>query len=131
MVRFGRPSRVAPVSVRTPWGITTQVHPLVVDVFREACEEAALSPWRPRRIDGWVIRPIGGTSTPSLHSWALAWDLFATPPGVPPPGGVWTPLDGMTLWFAAGFIKRGFTWGATWKGRPDVPHIEWAGPPPR
>jgi hypothetical protein len=127
---FGKPGAVDRVTVTTPWGIKVVCHRAVAALFLEACEEAARTcKWRPRRIDGYNHRPIRGSAAPSLHGYALAWDFFATPPNVEPPGGVWTPHNALPSDFALCFTRRGFTWGAFWR-RKDVPHIEWAGPPP-
>ncbi len=127
---YGHPGHADKVRIPTPWGIPVMCHRLVVDVFTDACNEAAATvAWRPLRIDSYNYRTIRDSAEPSLHGWPLAWDFFATPPNVPPPGGVWTPDDGVPADFAACFTRRGFTWGATW-ARKDVPHIEWAGPPP-
>lgn len=127
---FGPPGQCPKVNVATPWGIVAQAHPHVAGLFLDACREAVrVSPWRPRRIDSYAFRAIRGSYVPSLHGWAMAWDFFATPPTVPPPGGVWTPYNGVPASFAAPFQRRGFTWGAGWR-RADVPHIEWNGPPP-
>lgn len=127
---FGAPGAVDRIVVTTPWGVRTQVHRKVAGVFLAACDDAyRTSRWRPQRVDGYNHRPVRGSSSPSLHGYALAWDFFATGPNVPPPGGVWTPHNGLPADFAACFTRRGFTWGATW-ARKDVPHLEWAGSPP-
>lgn len=110
----------------TPWGIRTTVHFLVLPRFAAACELAKrTSQWAPLRIDGFVCRNIRDSDEWSIHSWAMAWDFFATPPDVPPPGGVWTPHNGVPPSFAAAFERFGFSWGANFT-RQDVPHIEWA-----
>lgn len=116
--------------ITLPWGMRVQCHRLLVDVMREACWQAdAHSGWKPQRVDSFAPRLIRGGSSMSLHAFGLAFDFFATLPGVPPPGGVWTPDNGVSLEFAEHFVRAGFTWGATW-AREDVPHIEWAGSPP-
>ena len=148
---YGRPDQIrgVPVQSRLPWAPPRSgagnvqvvlVHPLLVDVFLDACGAATRnSSWRPRRIDSHVVRPIRGLRKPrgwkigdegtSSHSWCTAWDMFATPSDVPPPGGVWTPANGLPAEFAAEFEKRGFTWGGRWK-RTDLPHLEWRQAPP-
>lgn len=127
---FGVPGKSPRLVITTPWGVRVQCHQYVAGLFIEACDEATRThKWRPRRIDGYANRAIRGSRAPSLHGYALAWDFFATPPGVNPPGGVWTPSDGVPAAFARAFTRRGFTWGASWK-RKDIPHIEWAGAPP-
>ena len=113
-----------------PWGIRVRIHRAIVVPFVAACREAhAISPWRPLRIDSYACRTVRGGASHSLHAWALAHDWFATPPGVVPPGGVWTPVNSVPHDFAGCFTRRGFTWGRYFS-RPDVPHIEWAGPAP-
>lgn len=117
------------MTVTTPWGVRTRVHKAIKDRFLLACQVAVdRSDWTPRRIDGFVNRPIRGMKTPSMHSWGLAWDFFETPPGVVPKGGVWDPVpeESMDLHFASAFLGLGFTWGATWS-RKDEPHFEWGG----
>ncbi len=127
---FGAPGRIAKTTVVTPWGLRAEVHRSVAGVFLAACHEAyATCSWRPRRCDSYANRPIRGSYNPSLHSYALAWDFFVTPPTKAPPGGVWTPHNAVPANFAGCFTRRGFTWGARWKRR-DIPHIEWSGPPP-
>lgn len=134
---FGQPGHVERDAYLTPWGVPTQCHELILPLFRDACEEAVLLPWDPQRIDSYNPRPIRGEDGDeldewSLHAWCLAWDFFVTPPNVPPPGGVWTPHNGVPEAFARCFTRRGFRWGGDWTSRRDVPHIEWAGgtPPP-
>lgn len=119
------------VTTVTPWGIKVQVHRQILDVYIAACTAAyARVPWwRPQRIDGFNCRQIRGSTAWSLHAYALAHDYFITAPGVPPPGGVWTPDNGVPPEFAECFTELGFTWGATFN-RKDVPHIEWAAAPP-
>lgn len=120
-------------TVGTPWSIRVVVHHLIVPVFVEACRAAAFqSPfWVPQRIDSYADRAIRGSNAPSLHSWALAFDFFTTPPGVVPPGGVWQPDDEMPPAFWNAFTDRGFRWGGTFRSRRDTPHIEWDGRPPQ
>ena len=128
---FGKPGQVTRITVVTAWGISAVVHNELDEVFLEACAEAERScTWRPKRIDSYNPRPIRGEDGDELdewskHAYAAAWDLFATPPGVAPPGGVWTPVNGVPPDFARCFTDRGFRWGETFK-RKDIPHIEWA-----
>lgn len=118
------------VLVTLPWGMRVQCHRVVENVLITAANEAARSTkWRPLRADSFACRKTRGASSWSLHAFGLAWDFFATPPGMAPPGGVWTPDNGVPAGFAQPFEDRGFTWGAKFS-RVDVPHIEWAGPPP-
>ncbi len=133
---FGQPGHVDKIAVMTPWGVPTQCHVLIAPLFTQACEAAFHIPWDPQRIDSYNPRPIRGEDGDeldewSLHAWCLGWDFFATPPNMPPPGGVWTPDNGVPEAFARCFTDRGFRWGGDWNRRRDVPHIEWAdGLPP-
>jgi hypothetical protein len=107
-----------------------RVHRLAETLLIEACNAAAReSRWTPKRVDSYACRTIRGSSARSLHSWGLAWDFFATDPGVTPPGGVWKPANTVTPDFAACFERLGFTWGRNFS-RQDWPHLELAGPPP-
>lgn len=118
------------VRLVTPWGIAVVVHRYIARVFLEAClEAAARSLWQPRRIDSYNNRPTRGGTDPSTHAHALAGDFFSTPPGVTPPGGVWTPDDPPDAAFVDAFERWGFTWGGRWR-RLDLPHFEWATAPP-
>ncbi|MDQ3914363.1 MAG: M15 family metallopeptidase [Actinomycetota bacterium] len=81
---------------------------------------------RVNRIDSFNCRVIAGTSTLSNHGRGAAWDIFATDPGVPPPGGVFQPDDTFGRDFAACFTDLGFRWGGEFD-RPDDPHMEWPG----
>ena len=70
----------------------------------------------------WVVRPIRGGSTPSMHSFALAIDLDAAN----------NPLGALETFFMPGslvvkcFEQNGFIWGGRWKGRRDAMHFQWA-----
>lgn len=109
----------------TPWGLSVRVHKAILERLDAACRDASQSSgWEPRRIDSYACRDIRGSTQTSLHSWALAWDLFATDPGVPPPGGVWKPDATFGEDFARPFLVRGFTWGRYFD-RQDWPHLEW------
>lgn len=112
-------------TVTTPWGVRCTVHKLVKARFLAACGEAHRTvKWVPRRIDSYVCRTIRGSNTVSIHSWALAWDFFDTPPGAQP--DVWGPLNAPSPEFRAVFKRWGFYCGADYEGRKDYPHIEWA-----
>lgn len=123
---FGQPGHVNKHLVTTPWGLTVWCHDIIAPAFLSACKDAAACSWKPHRIDSYNYRNIRGSTAVSMHAYALAWDFFATPPNVPPPGGVWTPDNPVTPEFAACFTRRGFRWGATFT-RQDLPHIEWPG----
>lgn len=127
--RYGDPCKGPMVRLATPWGLWITLHELVVPDFLRACGLAhRYSSWTPKRIDSLACRKIRGSSAWSLHAYGLAWDFFATKPGVTPPGGVWTPDNGLERVFAECFENVGFTWGGRWQ-RKDVPHIEWARAP--
>ena len=134
---FGNPGDAGEVRlVRTPWylpggkeHIQVWVHRHIEEVLLHSMAHAVRPAWTPQRIDSYNPRKIRGSTNWSLHSWGLAFDFFATPPGVPPPGGVWKPHDHVTHEFAEAFEMHGFSWGRHWE-REDWPHIEWAGPPP-
>lgn len=128
---FGLPGQVRRITVTTPWGLRTVCHELLAPLFLRACRDASACTWKPLRVDGYNPRPIRGTENYarpvwSMHAYALAWDFFATPPDVPPPGGVWTPDNPVSADFAACFTRQGFRWGKTFS-RTDIPHIEWPG----
>lgn len=128
---FGQPGQVRYRVVTTPWGVRCSAHEKIADLFLVGCRRAAQkSRWTPQRIDSYVHRQVRGSSATSLHSWALAFDFFSTPPNVPPPGGVWHPDDTIPPEFASAFEELGFTWGAKFQYRQDYPHIEWASAPP-
>lgn len=111
---------------RTPWGLWATVHFMVLPRFAAACDLAKrASSWVPLRLDSYNCRKVRDRDAWSIHSWAMAWDFFATPPNVPPPGGVWTPDNPVPPEFAAAFGRYGFTWGRDFD-RQDLPHIEWA-----
>lgn len=123
---FGQPGQVDLVTYVTPWRLKVRIHPQIQARFKAACERAhATVKWTPLRIDSYANRSIRGSTSPSLHSYGLAVDIFATPPDVVPPGGVWTPDDEMPPDFVRCFTDLGFRWGGTFKRR-DTPHIEWA-----
>ena len=151
---YGRPKSFTPVQVqdRLPWVPrrtdgrvqAVLVHPLLAEEFVAACHDAAKAcpGWVPQRIDSYVPRairnyfkgnpPAGwklGDKGTSNHSWATAFDFFATPADVWPAGGVWTPDNGVPVEFAKAFERRGWTWGGRWKRR-DTPHMEYTVKPP-
>lgn len=134
---FGPPCRREPLRRVEVWGLRPVVHHLVQRVFVLACQDAhwrmvaaGIDGYLPLRIDSFVCRNIAGTQRRSLHAWGLAWDIFRTPPDVPPPGGVYQPTARLHPLFIAAFEDAGFTWGGRWR-RPDEPHFEWSGAPPR
>lgn len=119
----------------TPWEtskgvpIVVTVHKSLIGRFRLACHRAARYSGAGRadqidRIDSFNCRSIRGSSTISNHGRGAAFDFFTTDPGVPPPGGVWTPDNTFGENFARCFTDLGFTWGRQWDRRDD-PHLEW------
>lgn len=91
----------------------------------EACgkTQAGVARAHADRFSGdWVVRPIRGGSTPSMHSFALAIDLDAGS----------NPLGALETFFMPGslvvkcFEQRGFIWGGRWKGRRDAMHFQYA-----
>jgi hypothetical protein len=129
---YGERCHVRKATVLNPWGDRVTVHELIAAVYLEACAYAAddtSSSWEPARTDSYACRNVRGSSSPSLHSWALAVDAFATTEGTPPPGGVWKPDDPLPAAFARHFIRLGFRWGRFFT-RQDWPHLEWPEEPP-
>jgi hypothetical protein len=126
---FGPPcgGQIAYCSV---WGLRVGIHVKLHDEFVHACIAAHQAGARPPlRIDSYSCRRIRHGGGWSLHAWPVAVDMFMTPPGVPPPGGVWRPTSPLDPILVKTFRDRGWTWGGTW-ARVDEPHLEWAGPPP-
>lgn len=122
---FGQPGRVARQQVTTPWGLRVWCHELLSGRFLAACHLAdRVSSWKPRRIDSFNYRPVRGSSSPSLHGFACAWDFFDRP--YPEPVDVWGAANAPTRDFREAFKAFGFALGAEFTSRPDVPHIEWA-----
>lgn len=73
---------------------------------------------------GYNCRPIGGTSTPSNHSWGLAVDLnWQSNPMRKP---LKTDIPG---WTVALWNRYGFAWGGHYTGTPDAMHFEFMGTP--
>ena len=124
------------VKVKTPFTyhgapIYVTCHKSVKARFRLACRRAKRysdfgKKDKVERIDSFVCRAIRGSSTISNHGKGKAWDIFATGPTVPPPGGVWKPDTTFGKDFAYCFTDLGFTWGSEWQ-RQDWPHLEWSG----
>lgn len=134
---FGPRCAIGSYAVVSLWGNRVIAHPAVAHLLVVTAEEAHRALNRvgaqhtvPRRMDSYNCRAIAGSASPSLHSWALAWDIFRTAPGIPPPGGVYTPDAALHPVFVQVFEAAGFTWGGRFR-RPDQPHFEWASAPPR
>lgn len=148
---FGRPCSTSLYLTCELFGQRVRVHYRLHDrlvntvvAAHRAIVAAGAGDTYPRRIDSYVCRTIRGKEgrglrtvadsvfghlPHSLHAYALAWDMFRTPPGVAPPGGVWTPDLALHPAFVATMESGGFAWGGRW-ARKDEPHFEWSGPPP-
>lgn len=133
---FGPPCSPLLHSWVTLWGQRVRVHRLVREHLVKTAQLADellvakdLHAYRPRRIDSYVCRNIRHSGNPSMHAYALAFDVFLTEPHVPPPGGVWTPDAKLHSDFIRVWELAGWTWGGRW-GRRDEPHFEWAAAPP-
>lgn len=119
-----------------PWGglpIRVRLNRALKARFKFACKLAAeysrfgggTGNEKVERIDSYVCRDIRGQAgTISWHGKGAAFDIFATNPQTPPPGGVWTPDKTYGEDFALCFTGVGFTWGHYWD-RQDDPHLEW------
>lgn len=69
-------------------------------------------------------RPIGGTRTPSNHSWGLALDINWTLN--PMTSRLVTDIPG---WMVDLFESYGFAWGGRYSGKKDAMHFEFMGTP--
>lgn len=76
------------------------------------------------RCGGYNCRPIGGTSSPSNHSWGLAVDInwHKNPMRRP----LTTDLP---EWLPPVWGRYGFAWGGRYSGTPDPMHFEFMGTP--
>lgn len=78
----------------------------------------------PGQCGGYNCRAIGGTNSPSNHSWALALDVnWAANPMRRP---LRTNIPG---WLPPLWARYGFAWGGDYKGTPDPMHLEFMGTP--
>lgn len=71
-----------------------------------------------------AVRPIRGSTVPSMHSYALAVDFNApaNPLGAPESKTQFKPSSVMVK----AFKEEGWIWGGDWKGRRDAMHVQWA-----
>ncbi len=78
----------------------------------------------PGQCGGYNCRPIGGTSSPSNHSWGLAVDLnWQRNP-------MRRPLTtDIPAWMVALWNRYGFAWGGHYTSTPDAMHFEFMGTP--
>ena len=117
-------SRAADV-VPLSW-ITGSVHKAIHELCDLLCAETVRRGYAIRRDWSWgyANRPIGGTKTPSNHSWGLAVDLNA------PTNPMRRPLTtDMPSWLPHMWKAYGFIWGGDWTRTPDPMHYEFAGTP--
>lgn len=79
---------------------------------------------RPGQCGGYNCRPIGGTNSPSNHSWGLAVDInWADNP-------MRRPLTtNIPTWMVDLWGRYGFAWGGHYTGTPDPMHFEFMGSP--
>ena len=78
----------------------------------------------PGQCGGYNCRAIGGTTSPSNHSWGLAIDLNW---GQNP---MRRPLrTNMPRWVIELWARYGFAWGGDYDGTPDPMHLEFMGNP--
>jgi hypothetical protein len=73
---------------------------------------------------GYNCRPIGGTRSPSNHSWGLAVDLNWQRNPMRRPLTTDIPAWMVQLW-----NRYGFAWGGHYNGTPDAMHFEFMGTP--
>lgn len=83
-----------------------------------ACD---VTKWAPVEIQGYNVRPIRGGKSWSLHSWALAWDVFGLSGPIDPVTGRHRPPN---AWFHH-MESRGFEWGGRWR-KADPHHVQWS-----
>lgn len=79
----------------------------------------------PKTMEAYNVRMRrGATAAWSLHSWALAWDCFASEgQGADDPK---TERERMPDRFFTHLEDWGFVWGGRWKGKSyDPHHVEW------
>ena len=99
------------------------IHPLVADRVVDAYQSVSveLEEW-PFEIQGYNVRKIAGSESFSLHSWALASDIFSLNRQIRDP---MTGRGTMSKrWFQKVASRSGMVWGGTFS-KPDVHHIEW------
>jgi hypothetical protein len=108
----------------TMFGHNVRVHKLVVPrVYawekrvREYEVAHGLPHWTPKTIQCGNWRSIIGSSSRSLHSWMIAWDID---PAKNPLGSKKTNIKPYVITFAR---QAGLTWGGTWR-RKDPMHFE-------
>lgn len=112
----------------TAGGVTVNVRREIARLVEYALRETAKTGYvlKQAQTGAFVCRPIGGTRTPSNHSWGLAIDLnwqenpFTTNAAAP---RTITPAV-VGIWKSVGF-----SWGGDWSGKKDFMHMEFNGSP--
>jgi hypothetical protein len=115
--------RIEVNGVTVPQGVHRDVAPLVAWLMAETMLRGypLVAGW----CWGYANRPIGGTSTPSNHSWGLAVDLNA--PTNPRKRPLTTNMPG---WMPDLWRQWGFGWGGAYtSATPDAMHYEFLGTP--
>lgn len=127
---FGQPGDRVRATTVTVFGIKVTVHSAIVRQFEAACADAAKSStWRPVVIGSYVVRPVRGGSSPSLHGFGLAFDFY-NKSTVVTYEEVWGTKHAPDAAFREAFKRHGFHLGSDFSRRKDYPHIEWASAPP-
>lgn len=106
--------------------ITGSVHVDLHELIELLCRETVRRGYEIRRGWSWgyANRPIGGTRTPSNHSWGIAVDLNA------PTNPMRNPFTSdMPAWLPKLWESYGFRWGGRYTRTPDPMHFEFMGTP--
>lgn len=108
--------------------ITGRIHKDIHDLVHILCKATISRGYKIRKDWSWgyASRPIGGTRTPSNHSWGLAVDINA------PTNPQKSPLTtDMPSWLPILWKNYGFRWGGDYRppSIPDTMHFEFMGTP--
>lgn len=95
----------------------------LVDILLDTTEQRGYR-LKPNQCGGYNCRSIGGTRTPSNHSWAVAVDLNWNDNPMRRPLRTNMPKDIVQMW-----NRYGFAWGGHYNGTPDPMHFEFMGTP--
>lgn len=112
----------------TAGGVSVNVRAEIAPLVRRALTDTLATGYvlKPAQTGAYVCRPIGGTSTPSNHSWGLAVDLnWQENPFTYDPNAART----ITPAVVAVWKRYGFSWGGDWAGKKDFMHMEFNGSP--
>lgn len=95
----------------------------LVDLISDECERRGYL-FKSGQTGGYNCRAIGGTSSPSNHSWGLAIDInWLTNP-------MRRPLTtDIPDWMVDLWNRYGFAWGGDYSSTPDAMHFEFMGTP--